>query len=458
MTMAMDYPRLAPEIALLTGAVLTLIIGSFLPRNRQHHLTVFAIAALAVAVGLALTQAGPRGTIFDGTFALDHPTTLLRVLAPTATAAILLLGARERRNSPREAETVSLLLLATLGTVVVGGANDLLVLAAGTLLATIPLLGLIGIGRTRLAAEAALKTYLLAALLGITLLGGIAILIGIGGTSTYTDLATALPRAPAPAVAIGAIGVTALLLFEVGAVPAHFWVPDAAQASDRHVAAFLTTVPKLGAVIALLRVTDTVRTSVDLPLIIGLVAAVTMILGTLAAYRQTDVLRLLGWSTVSQAGFLLMPIPAGATTALGIYLTGYTAANIAAFSAVATQPSRPTLQSWHGAARTSPAVAGMLIIALLAFVGTPPTSVFFGKLAVFAAAFQTGQGWLVAVAAITSIASLYYCLRWIISCFHPATDEPVTPHAKAPLAFAVGTVSVAIVIGFALVVPVLSIP
>jgi NADH-quinone oxidoreductase subunit N len=424
--MNMNYGELLPEIVLLAGAVVVLLGGSFLPRRRQGPTRLVAVVALLVAAALGVAQAGsPPSTIFDGTYALDAATATVRIVAPLAALAVLVLGRPELISSVRESETSSLLLLSTLGTVVLAGADDLLIVSTGYLLGSIPLYALIGLGRSGRAAEASLKTYLLGAVLGVTLLGGIVVLAGVGGSTTYGALARTLTHAPAAAIALGAVAVLLGLLFKAGGVPGHFWVPDATEASSRAVAAFLTTVPKVGALIAAARFVAVLPTTVDLPLLIGLLAAASMTIGNLAAFWQTDVRRLLGWSTVSQVGYLLMPIAVvrderTAVPALLVYLTCYTAANLTAFAVVAALPERRTIDDWTGAARAHPLLTAALVVGLLSLVGTPPTAVFFGKLAVFTAAWSGGLGWLVAIAAVNTVASLFYYLRWIASAVRPA--------------------------------------
>lgn len=452
----LDYGRLAPEIVLLGGAVAVLLGGSFLPRERQWLLTGVALAALIASAVLGVVAV--PGAVFSGTFVIDGLTRVVRVVAPAATGAVLVLGARERRGSVRESETVSLLLLATLGTVVVAGAADLLVLGAGTLLVAVPVVGLIGIDRGAPAAEATLKTYLIGALFGLIMLGGVAVLIAALGSSAYDRFtASGGSEAGLGAVAtIGAVAVAAVLLFEAGAVPAHFWLPDAAQASSRQVAAFVTTVPKLGALVALLRLVTATRPVVDLPLLIGVVAAATVLLGAFAAFRQTDVRRLLGWSAVSQAGFLLIAVASASPAALAVYLAGYAAANVTAFAVVAALPARTALADWRGAARAHPFLVAALLVGLLSMVGTPPTAVFLGKLVGFEAAWAGGQAWLVVVGATASLASLYYALRWISACFlRPKRASPPATRADAP-ASVVALATGVLVVGFAAVVPLLA--
>jgi len=427
----MDYGALLPEIVLMGGAIVALLGGSFLPRRRQGLVTWFAVV---VACGGAVTAAVSTGppTVFSDSYALDDATTTIRILVPLATAVVMLIGRQEFRGSARESETASLLLLAALGTVVLASANDLLIVATGFLLATVPLYALIGLSRSAGAAEATMKTYLLGAIFGVVMLFGIAVLVGVAGGSTYPELQRALPHVPAAAVALGFIGVLAGLLFKAGAVPGHFWVPDAAEGAGVGVAAFITTVPKLGALIALARLVDVMPDTVDAPLLVGVLAAASMILGTLAAFWQLSAPRLLGWSTVGQVGFLLMPVAVigvepSARPALLMYLVFYAVTNLALFAAIAALPDRTTIPSWRGAAREHPVITGVVLVGLLSLVGTPPTAVFVGKLAVFTATWEGGMPWLVVIAAVVSVASLFYALRWVSTAF----QRPASPRSPA---------------------------
>lgn len=449
----MDYGALLPEMALLAGAVVVLLGGSFLPRDRQHLVVPVAWVVLAVAIGGGVLQAlAPPRTIFTGTFALDAATAAIRVLAPASTAVILGLGRPEQRGRPRESETVVLLLLATLGALVVTGANDLLVLVTGFLLSSIPLYGLIGMSRTAAAAEAVMKTYLQGALFGVVMLGGVTLLFGAGRATAYPELEKALATAPAAVVALGAVGVVLGLLFEAGAAPAHFWVPDATQAATRTAAAFLTTVPKLAALIALARLTEVLTGVVALPLALAVIAAATMTIGNLAALWQQDVRRLIGWSTVSQVGYLLMPLVAlrgnGIPSALLLYLLAYAVTNLTVFALLAALPGRERVQDWTGAGRSHPLLVGALIVALLSLVGTPPTAVFFGKLGVFTAAWDAGYGWLVVVAAVNSVVSVFYYLRWINAALRPDDGlRRVTGPAPLPAGITLAMAGLTLVAG-----------
>lgn len=429
--MAMEPLALLPELALLVGALAALVGGSFLPRRRQWAARLVAVAALVVCVGAALAGLGePARTVFDGTFAVDTPTAMGRLVVAASTLLVIALSVDEVAGSRQESETYALLLLSSAGALVLVGASDLLVLAVGFLLASIPLYGLVGMARTAPAAEAAMKTYLLGALFGITLLLGVTVLYGVAGTTSYAGLGVALEQAPPAAVGFGAVAVVAGLMFKAGGVPAHFWVPDATQGTSGTAAAFLTTVPKVGALVAAYRLVDALPGTVDVALLVGLLAVASMTLGNLSAYVQTDPRRLLGWSTVSQVGFLLVPVAVAGRSELALpslllYLGAYAVTNLAAFAVVSALPGRRTLASYRGLAASRPALAAALLVALLGLVGTPPTAVFAGKLTTATAAWDGGAAWLAVAVVVNSLLSLYYYLRWVIPAF--STGGPAAP-------------------------------
>ena len=417
--MAMRPLLLMPEILLFLGGLVVLLSGSFLARDRQWVARVLAAAVLvASAVAAALNLSGPAEMAIEGTFTVDVTTGVARIVADLGVLVVLALASDEIAGSPREGETYALMLFSTAGTLILAGADDLLVLVVGFLLASIPLYGLIGIARTPAGAESAMKTYLLGSLLGILMLLGVTVLYGVTATTSYAVLGDRLADAPAGAVAAGGVGVLAGLMFKAGGVPGHFWVPDAAQGAGGAVAAFLTTIPKVGAVIAAYRLVDVLPDTLAGPLLVGLLAVASMTLGNLAAYWQTDPRRLLGWSTVSQVGYLLVPVAVAgrsdlALPSLLLYLAAYTVTNLSAFALTTAFPDSRNLESYRGMGRANPWLGASLVVALLGLVGTPPTIVFVGKLTTTAAAWDAGHAWLAVALFVNTVASLFYYLRWI---------------------------------------------
>jgi NADH-quinone oxidoreductase subunit N len=444
--MAMRPALLLPEIVLFLGGLVVLVSGSFLPRTRQWVTRVVAATALVLsAVLAAVALPGPAQAAMEGTFTVDTATGVARIVAALGTLIVLALASDEIAGSPRESETYALLLFSTTGTLVLAGADDLLVVAVGFLLASIPLYGLIGIARTPVGAEAAMKTYLLGALFGILLLVGITLLYGVSATTSYVDLTDRLADAPAGVVAAGVVAVLGGLMFKAGGVPGHFWVPDAAQGAGGAVAAFLTTVPKIGAMIAAYRLIAMLPDTLAWPLLVAVLAVASMTLGNLAAYWQTDPRRLLGWSTVSQVGYLLVPVAVAgrsdlALPSLLLYLTGYTVTNLAAFAVTTALPDRRDLDSYRGMGRSRPWLGASLVVALLGLVGTPPTVVFVGKLTTTAAAWDGGHAWLAVLVFLNTVVSLFYYLRWIAPVYGRAEPtERTMSGAFMPAAWSAST-------------------
>lgn len=458
---------LIPEIILGASAVAGLLAGSWLPRRRQWPVRLLAAAAcLAALATAAFTTAGSATLDFGASYAVDVATNTVRVVVAAATLLVICLAAEAMRAHPRETEFYVLLQLAALGTIMMAGADDLLLLFAGYLLASVPGYALAGFGKDAPGTEAALKYYLMGALFGIAMLTGVTLVYGAGRTTSYPLLHTALAAAPHGVAAAGVIAVVAGLMFKVGGVPAHFWIPDVTEGTSTPVAAFVTTVPKLGALVALLRFLGVAvpASAVNWPLLVAVLAAASMTLGNFAAFFQTSVKRLLAYSAISQVGYLLMAVTVAtrsgmALRALLFYLAAYAVTNLAAFAVVAELPEARTIASYRGLAARHPGLAAVLLLSLLGLVGTPPTAVFFGKLQVFTAAIDGGYGWLAGLAVVNTVASLFYYLRWLAPAFlrQPRESGAETLESAgrsgALVAYTAGAASLAMGIAGAAILP-----
>jgi NADH-quinone oxidoreductase subunit N len=265
----------------------------------------------------------------------------------------------------------------------------------------------------------------------------------------------ALPDVSPVVVAVGVVLLLGGLLFKAGAAPAHFWVPDVTEGARPAAGAIVTTIPKVGATVALYRLVAVPlsEVSLDWPLLLAVIAAVTMTLGNLAAFFQTNVRRLLAYSTISQVGYLLMAVAAAGRAALALpglllYLAAYAVTNLGAFAVVSALPRASSVAEYTGLRRHRPWLAASLVVCLLGLVGTPPTGVFAGKLTVFTATFDAGLGWLVVVAAVNTVASVFYYLRWIAPAMRgdaapEVVDRPaaVTAYVAAPASVAIGVLA-----------------
>jgi NADH-quinone oxidoreductase subunit N len=433
-----DLGALAGELAVVIGAAVIVVVTLFVDRRRQWIGAPLAVVTCAVAatfIGARLATTAPR-LAWDGAWALDGAAGWAELVVLGATAITVVLSPEWLATDARHGEWYALLLLSGVGAMVMASAADSLELVLGVLLSSSTGYVLAAYHRrSRLSVEAGAKYFLLGALTNTLLLAGAAVLFGLGATTLYAGIATGAGRGSSVALTAAAVLVTIGLAFKLGAVPAHAWVPDVAQGAPAPAAAFLTVVPKVGALVALARVLLLLPDgAVGWRPLVAVVAAASMTVGNLSAVWQDDVRRLLGWSSVSQAGYALMAITVLGRTehalpALLYFLTAYAAAQLAAFGVITELRGRTALSDYRGLATQRPWLASALALALFSFVGIPPLAGFAGKLVLFTAAIDGGYSWLAVVAVANTVVSLFYYLRVIASM---ALDAPVP--GAAPIA------------------------
>ncbi len=430
--MAAMIADVVPELVLVTGGVLVLLYALLAPRRWQAGAAVLAmvtIAASAVASWLMLGE--PAALTFADTYARDEVAVWAKLVVLAATALTVGLSVRWFARDPRHGEYYTLLLFSALGAVLLAGATDLKQFVAALVLSSATGFVLTAYHRrSRASAEAAMKYFLVGALTSASMLVGAAYLFGLAGATTFPALRAGLTDGGAGLV----VGVALVLLavaFKVGAVPAHPWVPDVAEGAPAPVAAFLTTVPKIGGFVFLARLAITLPVdAVGWRPLTAILAAATMTLGNLAALWQDDVRRLLGWSAVSQTGYGLLAIVALgrsglAVTSLVFFLVAYTAANLAAFGVVVELRGRADRVSYAGLARAHPLLAGSLAVAFLSFIGIPPLAGFPAKLLLFGAAIDAGYTWLAVLAVANTVVSIAYYARVLAPAYFDALAAPV---------------------------------
>lgn len=413
-----------PIGALAAGAIVAVVLAMVLPRERQRLVGAWvagahlACAALAAAVWL---DRGFRATM-SGTVLVDGLSLALAGIVGVAGAACVALAAPALQDTDREGEFYAMLTFASLCCVVLGATADaaLLALAIGALgLATFVLTGYQR-GSTR-ANEASIKYYVFGTVSGAVMVYGLSWWFGLAGTTSLRTIGLALQSAPTGVVAVSTGLVLVGLFYKAAVVPFHFWTPDAYDGAPLAVAAYLSVLPKLAALVALARVL-TLALPGDLlgwSTVIAVVAALTMSLGNLAALRQRSAVRLLAYSSIAQSGYMLMAVAAlerseRALPALVYYAMAYAVSNLAAFAVViAVQRERGSVElaAFAGLGRRHPWQAAALGLSLLSLVGIPPVTGFVGKLELFTAAIDAGQSWLAVVAVINTVVSLFYYLR-----------------------------------------------
>ncbi len=418
----MPIGDLAPQITLLVGAAAAVIVSLFTAHHRQWLAAPLALAALTVAAATQLTiQPDPDTLTFDGQWALDSLTTWGAVIIGATTALTVGLSPRWMRTDRRHGEYYAMLLLAALGAQVMAGAADMMELIVGILLSSVTGYVLASYHRrSPLSAEAGIKFFLIGGLTNSLLMVGAVLLFTLSGTTVYSDIAAPVATTDASLLLVIAVALIVIgIAFELGAVPAHAWVPDVSQGAPAPAAAFLTVAPKIGALIALARLLQILPSDgVGWRPLVAVVAAATMTLGNLAAFWQDDVRRLLGWSSVSQSGYGIMAAVAvgaspHATPALLTFALAYALANLAAFGVVVALRGRTDISDYTGLARTRPWLTAALTLAMLSLVGIPPLIGFTAKLQLFTATIDAGYSWLAVLAVVNTVASVFYYLRVI---------------------------------------------
>ena len=453
-TMVVDV---LPELVLVVGGVLVLLYALIAPQRLQSGAALLAlgVSVASLAVSLAML-AGPEALTFFDTYARDRSAIWAKLIVLAATMAVIGLSVPWFRRDPRHGEYYTLLLYSALGAILLAGATDLKEFIVAMLLSSATGFVLSAYHRrSSPAAEAAIKYYLIGALSSSALLIGVAFLFGLAGSTTLGGLAAGLPSEGGAPLVVGVALVVVGLAFKMGAVPAHAWVPDVAQGAPAPVAAFVTTVPKVGAFLFLARfVLALPPEAASWQPLVAILATATMTLGNLACLWQEDVRRLLGWSAVSQTGYGLMAIVALGASDLALpsllfFLLAYVLGNLAAFGVVVELRGRTALADYGGIGRERPALTAALAISFLSFIGVPPLAGFMAKLLLFAVAIEVGYGWLAMVAAINTVISIFYYVRVLAPAYFAPAPAPVAvlgrPAAWATFASAVAVIATGIV-------------
>ena len=448
-----DWRAIAPELALLVAGVVLLLVVAFWPGAGRNLLAGLTLAGLAVAAALTAWNWDLERVAFEGAISLDGITRYARaiLLAVGVLATLMVVQGDSQEGEPDDSppEVFPLLVFALLGMVLLAAASDLLVVFIALEILSLSLYVLAGQTRRLAAQEAAMKYFLLGAFSSAFLLYGIALCYGATGTTNLLGIATATgdPTADGTLLLAG-VGLLAVgFLFKVSAVPFHMWTPDVYQGSPTPVAAFMAAATKVAAFAVFLRVFAGALGGlvVSWRPVIAAVAVVTMLGGAALAVVQTDLKRMLAYSSISHAGYLLVGVAAAATVPAGVsasmfYLLVYAFMVMGAFMVVQyvsrlgppddeAVRERSSLEDYRGLARRHPWAAGLLAVFMLALTGIPPLSGFWAKYYVFLAGVEAGLTWLVVVAVISSVISAFFYLRVLVVAY---LQEPVGDVEAAP--------------------------
>lgn len=440
----------SPLFALTAGALLILAVDALFPRYARRTAGPLSLFALASAAAGDVLAWGKGYALFGGRLVLDGPALFFIGLFCGGGMLVVLSGvAHIGRRGIEPGAYHALLLFSCAGATVMASSPDLLVILLGLELLSISGYVMAGLDRADpMSTEAAVKAFLTGSLASAFLIFGLAFLYGAAGSLDLSAVRPAL-AGPASAAWAGLVGLGLVVIgfaFKVALVPFHMWAPDVYQGAPTPVTAFLTVVPKAAGFAVLLRLVGPIGSGpAAVRTALGSVAALTMVVASLAALRQKDVKRLLAYSSIVHSGMILLAVVAGDGRGLAFYLAAYLFMNVGAFGAVMALAGkdgvRTDLDSLAGAGHGSPWIAAMFSVFLLSLAGFPPTGGFLAKFFVFATAVDRGYAALVVIAALASLVSVYYYFRVIVVMYmrplSPDRSEGFDPEAGHPALYLV---------------------
>ena len=433
-----DVYLLSPEISLVGLALLVMALDLVI--RRKGLLTLVAVAGLALPMALSIVLWGEvssdgRMVGVMGALSIDKFALFFKFLILGVTGLLLAASVDYAGRLPRlRGEFIGLILLSATGMMLLASATELITLYVALELSALPMIALATFRMTPRAGEAGLKFLVLSGVSSALLLYGMVLVYGVTGTTYLSEIGAALATpmdASIPfgsvALLVGVILIVAGFGFKISAAPFHMWAPDVYQGGPTPVVAFLSVASKAAGFAILLRVFYTAFPSMDLDwsMLFAVLAVVSMTLGNLMAMVQSNIKRLLAYSTVAHAGYMLVGLAAVASridgdgTAAGpgsllFYLGAYAVTNLTAFfvvMVVANKLETREIDDYSGLSRRSPFLAGALAFALVSLIGIPPTGLFIGKIFLFTSAVQSGLAWLAIAGVVNSVISAYYYLR-----------------------------------------------
>ena len=441
-----DFEVLKPYTLLTVWACILLLVDLFIPKGRKGITALLAALGLALTLGLTLIQVGIERSGFSGMVVLDGFSTFVNaLLLVSGLLGIALAYGYVKRMGIERGEYYALMLFSITGMMLMTQASDLIIVFLALELLSIPLYVLAAFARPNLQSEeAGLKYFLLGAFATGFIVYGTALVFGATGTTNLSAIvASASTGTSGLLLTIGAALILVGFGFKVAAVPFHMWTPDVYQGAPSAVTAFMSSGAKIAGFAALLRVFATAFPTIsgDMTGVLWALAALTMILGNVIAISQTNIKRLLAYSSIAHAGYILMafvpygnpnPKIASVSIAAGLfYLVSYAVTNFGAWGVVIAleKPEGKGLDisDYAGLAKKYPALAAAMTIFMLSLIGLPPTLGLVGKIYLFRAVIDGGFYGLAVIGMLTSLVSAYYYLR-VVVIMYMKDGEPETEH------------------------------
>lgn len=462
-----DFYAILPLITLVAWASALLLLDLFFTRKIEGLTPILAALGLLITLVISALNPVAGSTAFNGMIEADGFSSYLQILfAGSGIVGIALAYGYLKRMGINRGEYYPLLLYSISGMILMAQAADLIVVFLALELLSIPLYILAGIARPNPASEeAALKYFLLGAFAGGFVVYGVALSFGATGTTSLSSIVAAVDSGLAnmPLLLIGAGLILIGLGFKVALVPFHMWTPDVYHGAPTPLTAFMAVGAKAAGFAALLRIF-----LAALPVLAGnfvpvfwILSALTMFAGNLIAIVQDNIKRMLAYSSIAHAGYIMMAVVAfgqefvskDAVASSLFYLLAYAVTNFGAWSVVIAleraEGKGLQLEDYYGLGKKYPVLAAAMLVFMLSFIGVPPTIGFMGKFYLFRTVLEGGYTWLAVIGVLTSILSAYYYLRVVVNMYMREGDPEIAPDRLVQLVSIVGALAVVLLSVFA---------
>lgn len=452
-----DFWQAAPLVSLTIFALLTLIVDAA-GKDKPVLSYWVSLAGIVVAAGFSIGSLGTNTQLFNGMLAQGGYSSYCNLIfLGSALLCIVLSRNYLERLQYHRGEFYILIILATAGMMLMAAALDLMIIFLGIELMSICLYVLAGFMRRKESAnESSLKYFLLGAFATGFLLYGIALIYGTAGTTNLALIGKSFPQLSQNSLfIIGAGMLIVAFSFKIAAVPFHMWAPDVYEGSPTTITAFMSTGAKAAAfavfVSVFIRTFDIAGTK--LSDVLAVLAAVSMIVGNVSAIAQNNLKRMLAYSSIAHAGYMLSGIAAGnieGETGILFYLSAYAFMNIGAFGIISWMEQQGdkklTFDDYAGLSSQHPAIAALMSIFMFSLAGIPPFAGFFGKYYVFLAAVKAGMTWLAIIGVLTSLVSAYYYLRLVVLMYFRDGQARIEEKVSVPALAAIGCAALFLIV------------
>jgi len=456
----LNFWLLSPELSLVGIALTVILLDLFIQQKKV--LAAISVFGLIIPIAFTIALWGENQASFSGMLVVDNFSLFFKFLILGITSLVILSSMDYARKFARfQGEYYALILLSAGGLMLMGSTGELISIYIALELASISLYALVSFLKDPKSSEAGLKYMILGAISSAVLLLGMAFVFGITGTTHLDQIADKVGALvsggqlwDSPALLFGIVLLIAGFGFKIASVPFQMWVPDVYEGAPTPITAFLSVASKAAGIAVILRVFYTAfgiaEISADWAMIFAVLGAISMTIGNVVAIAQSNIKRMLGYSSIAHAGFLMVGLAAIGTlgqSGVLFFLAGYALANLGAFIAIIAISNKigsDEIADYSGMARRSPVISFALAFSLISLIGIPPAVGFMAKFFIFNAAIQQDLLWLVLIAALNSVISAYYYLRVVKVMYvnEPTSEEPIPSSIPLRISLAIASIGV----------------